>query len=567
MKLDVTGKTDCLFSPDERYDAEVSMLGCPCRHSGYHSRVQPGTWVHPTLYSLQYAIRLLQRGGAENIEQARKIAGAVMALQDTDPGSPTYGIWPYFLEEPLACMSPPDWNWADFCGARLAIMLLVHSKAIGEELCKSLRTSLEHAARAIVRRDVGPSYTNIAILGAGVTLLAGEILKKPELVTYGRQRLAKLVESVKYHGSFNEYNSPHYGIITLKELERVLRYVNDAKARKHAEFLRCHLWELIAGHYHPQTGQWAGPHNRAYLDWLSHRIVQLLADRTGVELSARHTNGTADMLNPNSSQKIDSNAACPQHLIERFRRLPEPQYEHRMRFVRSSDESRSVWGTTWFSDDVCIGSVNRDCLWNQRRPLIAYWRAKEDAAVCLRARFMHDGRDFASTVMRNAQAGVRVLSTVGLATNMGDFHVSLDKPEKPVFSAEDFRIRYQLAGNGIGGKQIGENVFMLKAEPYKAIVHALPARFGPHEVKWQLAEEHDAVAVEGICYSGRRCEFDLSSFRPVAIAVGLELLPSDKPPSPSPVRVDSRDERALAVSWPGEGKELSIEAPLWPEEL
>ena len=38
-----------------------------------------------------------------------KIIGKVLSLQDTDPSSKTYGIWPWLLEEPLEQMSPPDW--------------------------------------------------------------------------------------------------------------------------------------------------------------------------------------------------------------------------------------------------------------------------------------------------------------------------------------------------------------------------------------------------------------------------------------------------------------------------
>jgi hypothetical protein len=36
-----------------------------------------------------------------------------------------YGIWPWLAEESLAEMAPPDWNWADFCGMRLALVLYI----------------------------------------------------------------------------------------------------------------------------------------------------------------------------------------------------------------------------------------------------------------------------------------------------------------------------------------------------------------------------------------------------------------------------------------------------------
>ena len=175
----------------------------------------------------------------------------VIGLQDTDPESKTYGIWSWLLEEPLSEMAPPDWNWADFCGAPIAQMLVDHLSVLDEELEGLMRESLHHAARSIVRRDVGPGYTNIAIMGAGVTAAAGEVLGEPDLLDYGRDRLRRIVEHHRYHGGFNEYNSPTYTTVALYECERVLHLVKDVESRTYAEELWHACWADIAEHYHP----------------------------------------------------------------------------------------------------------------------------------------------------------------------------------------------------------------------------------------------------------------------------------------------------------------------------
>jgi len=215
----------------DRYSEELQMLGQEFHSPGYHTTVASGTWVHPVLPSLDYALGLLQRNSPGDRQRAEKIIDRAIGLQDTDPASRTYGIWPWLLEEPLEKMSPPDWNWADFCGARLAVMLADHGQSLSEELKQAMRTSFRHAALAIKKRNVGPGYTNIAIMGGGVCAAAGEILGDSELLKYGRQRLQQVAVHAGHHGGFNEYNSPTYTMVALAECERTMHLVRDEATR------------------------------------------------------------------------------------------------------------------------------------------------------------------------------------------------------------------------------------------------------------------------------------------------------------------------------------------------
>jgi len=519
---------DVLAKGDANYSAEHQMVGGPFNSPGYHSQVADGTWVHPTRHSLEYARWLVDRNGPGDIERAQKIIRKVLSLQDTDPDSRTYGIWPWLLEEPLEKMSPPDWNWADFLGAQLAELLVLHPDRLDEKLKQAMRESLGHAARAIRRRDVQPSYTNIAIMGGVVSAAAGEILDDPALLQYGRDRLRRTVDHTQHHGGFNEYNSPTYTVVALREAERGLGLVEDKLTREAAEWLLQSAWQTIADSFHPATRQWAGPHSRAYRDTISREAAAELAH------------------------------GCPEALAVRFRALPEDPHEIRRTFIRGSTPEENTVGTTWHTADACFGTVNRSSLWTQRRPLIAYWTAGDDQVAVLRARFLHDGRDFASMGIRTAQAGPRALSLVHPLRNHGSWHMTLDRPADGVFRAADLRLRYELTAPGAVVQPLGSNRYELRAGNRRAVVHALPGHFAGNPIRWRLDREDGKVFVDAICYEGDQRPFDFSEAFPAELAAGVELLADDERAWEVSPSMETTDGGQVHAAWSVDGEELSV---------
>ena len=170
----------------------------------------------------------------------------------------------------------------------------------------------------------------------------------------------------------------------------MLQLVGDPSARADAERLRRAAWQTIAEHYHPGTNQWAGPHSRAYSDWLDVGIAGYLSERTGVEVLPHPAAVLRDRFEGTAS------LPCPLGLVDRFRSPASKETELNSTFIRRGGEDGSTLGTTWMSEDACLGSVNHDNLWDQRHALLGYWRTEEDPAVVLRLRFLHDGRDFSS---------------------------------------------------------------------------------------------------------------------------------------------------------------------------
>jgi hypothetical protein len=523
------------------------MVGTEFHSPGYHSQVAEGTWVHPTRRSLHYAVALLERNEPGDADRAEKIIRKVLTLQDTNPENATYGIWPWLMEESLEEMAPPDWNWADFLGSMLALALVEYPDRVDDDLEEAMRESLGHAARAIRKRNVRPSYTNIAIMGGGVCAAAGELLDDPAMLKYGRERLEDCVAHAEYHGSFNEYNSPTYTRVALFETERVLQLVKDPASRRAAEQLRQVAWQVIADSFHPGTGQWAGPHSRAYSNTLGDRIVRFLREQTGVPLAPY-----VDLSGPTNSSSYDlvRHLPCPEHLKERFQSLTTDPLCLKRTFIRKDPPSRNTIGTTWHTAEMCLGSINRSSFWTQRRVMIGYWKTEKDPVVVFRMRFLHDGRDFASMGVLNDQEGGKVLSMIHPIPNRGDWHIHLDRPKDGIFQAEDFRLRLELIGEGVEVEALGAGRFAMIGGDHRAVIHTLPGEFNGEPIVWEMGEEGDRVYLDAVCYRGPNKEFNFRKGPPMKLLLATELLPGGKGVTTcSPIVELNEQGKIVEASW------------------
>jgi hypothetical protein len=535
---DTASSRAALLARDAQYDAAERMIRRPFSSPGYHTTLTGGT-VHPTRDSLEYALALLDSGEAERLGRAEDILRRVIALQDQDPASRTYGIWSWFLEEPLERMSPPDWNWADFCGVQLLGVALRHRQRIAPELAAAVKASILHAASSIQRRNVGPGYTNIALMGSYVTIAAGELFEDEELRAYGTARLRRFHEHTRANGSFEEYNSPTYTVVALEEIARMRADVKDPPTRRLLEDLHRFAWRHIARRFHPPTGQWAGPHSRSYRT--------LLGGGTRAFLEARR--------------------GCPDDLAGLFDALAAPRTEIET-FRRAFPPAPAIVGTTCLHPAYALGSVNCGDLWNQRRPLIAYGGTVEKPCA-LRVRCLHDGYDYASASIFSVQEGGDVLSAVVFALDRGDTHISLDRIKDGTMQASDLRVRLELEGAAPDG--------------------ALPASFsldGPTTVRlgeatatlWvplacldgaatatETGKEGDRAWLDVVLYHGDRRAIDFRRLEQAAVLLALYLRgPGEGAPLPAAVAVTVEGGIAKAsLERPGAAP-LRLSVPLKP---
>ena len=520
----LTRLNQALTEVHPQYDPTEKMLRRPLASPGYHTTLKRGL-VHPTRDSLAYAVALLDTADPTWVPRAEDILRRVIGLQDQNSESKTYGIWSWFLEEPLEQMSPPDWNWADFCGVQLLQVARDHRHRLAADLQMALDTAIKHAVRSIQRRNVGPGYTNIAIMGTYVTLVAAELYGWDDLPEYAMQRLRKFHAYTQQHGAFTEYNSPTYTVIALKELGRMRQHVQDAEARRLVEELYRLAWEEIAHHFHPPTRQWAGPHSRCYTTLLPPSALALI--QLSTEGRIRFFPGEP----PATFDELCVPLPCPRDLETFFTQLAAP-HEFRETFVK---EDPPIVGTTYLAPAFALGSVNRGYLWNQRRALLAYWGHAGKPSY-LHLRFLHVGYDLAAAQFFSVQRCGDVLAGINFATDGGDTHPSLDKLRNATIRARDLRLRFEFGGAA------GESVFTAPtqlSEPAKARFGEVGvrlavgyARLGELRGRWETGQEktNRTAWLDVVLYAGPEKEFRLKVLESAAIGLVVSFSTNAAPP-------------------------------------
>jgi hypothetical protein len=496
-----------------QWDPTEQLPKRPFSSPGYHTTLKGG-FVHSTRDAFNYAVGLLDTGKPEHRDRACAILRRAIALQDSDPASKTFGIWSWFLEEPLAKMSPPDFNWADFNGVALLQVARDHRARLPADLAAAVDTAILRACAAIKKRNVGPGYTNIAIMGSYVTLYAGELLRNDEFLTYGLERLTRFHAFTRENGTFEEYNSPTYTIIALLELSRLKAHVRTPAAQPLIDDLVRHAWEEIAKHFHAPTRQWAGPHSRAYRSLNSESTLALIQRATAGRV--------AFGIDTPDRDELRLPLHCPPDLEPLFASLATPRTVTET-FIKRSQ----IVGTTYLHPQFALGSINRGDLWNQRRPLLAHFGTAA-APGYLQLRFLKNDYDFSSAIFRSAQREGLVVGAVNFITNGGDTHISLDKVKAAKIRARDLRLRFELGGPA------SKNATLALTSPTTATltcsaltfhVTLARARLGALAGKLTTGQTADLRYLDVEFYHGDDREFDLAALGEAITAFALSVGP------------------------------------------
>lgn len=558
---------DLLRPKDKTYDPFAKMLVATAQAGpAYHSQLRSGD-VHPTRLSLNYAAALLETAERWRIDRARDILRTVLSLQDVDPGSRTYGIWPWYLEEPLGKMSSPDWNWADVCGAALLMVWTGSRKALGPELERSVSSAIVHAAQSIQQRNVQPGETSIAVMGTGVTLIAAQELRLPELRGYARERLRALYDAVLSVGSFSEYNSPTDTIVMLQELARMLLLVRDSRDRALITAVHDLAWKHVATHFHAPTQQWAGPHSRSDETNLAanHGTLAFLQKACQGKVTFHHADPLALNLDA-----VRLPLSCPRKWNNYFLTLGSARQVVE-RFIPADPAKpgarSAVIGTTWLHPRFTLGSVNRGDFWAQRRPLVVYW-GNPSAPRFLQARFLRNGQDFSSALFFSAQHEGHLLGAVAFATDHGDAHPSLDPIQDGEIRASDLRFSLRLGG------ALGRCTVRALGDPHRTVL------IQDEEVRWVLRPVADgwegapfvwdqpslmlADAISAVGYHGEEKTFTLPKLQEAFLCFTLAEWPYDQKQPPPPQVQGQRQEDRLQARWVVGGKALELDVPTRP---
>ena len=539
---------------DKNYDAKEKMLIKKLDGWNYHTDATSGNF-HDTRASLFYAIKLMDYGGKKNVNKAIGIIESTIALQDTVSRSGTRGVWPYFKEEPLATKkSPVDYNWADFNAVSLLDIWMEHQDRIPESLKPKMENAILLAAQAIQRRNVGPSYTNIAIMGTYVTYMTAQLLDQKEMFQYAQNRLKNFYDYTVKRGGFEEYNSPTYTIVALDELNRMQRHIKEPSAVAMIDSLYALSWNMIARHYHKPTGQWVGPHSRAYSPVVDSTFQGLLYMASGGKVGTPVFTGDVKMRHQ-----------IPSYLLNYFL---TPQYPRTESDVFIVSEPK-VLGTAYMTSKYALATANRSSLWNQRHPMLLYWGADKKTNYC-QLRFLHDFYDFSSASFYSAQDENKVLAGINFITNGGDKHISIDRMKDGRFKASDLRLRFEFnATTPITNLQLP--TFIL--EPFSFLAGDLPFYIQPYELefgdlkgKWETGSDSTKTWIDFVIYSGGSREFNLSEINSAvlgfAMAIDDKLKNNDKNVEVSKVGNDLLD-----VKWRNLQLQIATKPTAQPKNL
>ncbi|WP_409344976.1 hypothetical protein [Paenibacillus sp. MBLB4367] len=510
------------------YNEEIGMVRKPFSSPGYHTTIKEADFVHPIREALDYALAILDCGEEEYRGRAFAVLRNILALQDRDPASPTFGIWSWFWEEPLAKMSPPDWNWADFIGKRLLLLLIRHGSWLPDDLVRLTEQAVRNSCEAIIKRNVGPDYTNIAIMGAFVTLIAGEFMEEPVYSIYGLERLKRLYKYSMQTGAFLEYNSPTYSTVAILELSSLATYTRSEEARRLTNELLDATWQMVAEHFHPLLKQWSGPHARSYHTFLAPMHLSFLHMACGGKVP--FMSETEFVYDP---EWYGQGVACPQRLYGLFTGIGERELRQDLPPYR---EFRTRTAYTYMTPEYSLGTFNHNVMWNQCRNLLAFFREGEGQSGYMRLRVLHDGYDFCSAVFKGEQKKASVLYGIQFALDGGDTHVNLD-PIRGRIKASDLRIRLEVGFNGQAPawKRLGEDAFQTALGQTTLSVRGLyGAMDGCGPFRWETSADGASAYLDYVLYEGESSEIDFHAMEEALFVFALTLAEQDDELSEAP---------------------------------
>jgi hypothetical protein len=561
---------------DEHYDPAEQLLAWYLDKPAVYASAWSGT-AHNIRTSLDYAVALLDSGTEQNRLRAIDVVQRVIALQDTDPLSATFGIWSWYLEEPLDKMTTPDYNWADFCGIQLLQITLDHVNRIPDELQGRVKQAIRNACASIMKRKVPPTYTNVAIMDVYVTLVAGERFSWEETLEFGRKQLWILYDFTLKNGTFTEYNSPTYTVTALTDLTRILDHVQDAQCRNMAEELHRLAWRCIAIHFHPPTGQWAGPHARCYHSLQGNGLWSLLQLATG---------GKVRFLEDEDVEiGIDYprlRFRCPEEFIPYFQRLEQPRtekesftetyYLYDPFFSNHLDpEGPKQEATVFHTPAFSLGTFRVSDLWNQRRALVAYWGKRERPSY-LHLRCLKGGFDYSSAVLGAVQSEGRVLGAVQFATDGGDTHLYLDKVRNATIEVADFRLRFEFGGDLDqlvlpASWQEGETA-LIRSGDLTIRLHVPYARFGSTSVRFETGRDQQTAWFDIVLYSGERKLICFSDLEEACCAFALDIAAgTDAWERPFPKPAFSTNAGSGLLTWKPVNESLRLTTAVQPHSI
>jgi len=374
------------------------------------------------------------------------IVRAIRAGQIRDPQSPACGVFHRTIGAGAEAESI-DHNWAAFGGCALARLLQGDPQRLSdwpEDDRQLVLDALRLAAEAMLRRWPRAGYTNILLMAMYLTLAAGRFLGDDELRSRAERKFSQALRFIRTTGAFEEYISPTYTGVNLSALVPLAELERSGPLGAECLWLLQLQWRLLARQVHLPAGQIAGPHSRAYYDKAgegpgpTHDYIFLATDgayplRPDKFTLSGHPGLFWPLRVPDDAlaEMLDDYAAGPrQHrqLVEWIGRdegLPAPGPDEPPRRFRLT--------TTYKTDNFCLGTVNEQDVWHQRRNLLAYWPDGAGGTTGIKAEVQFSARWFESRFLGEwpFQMAVTFSSVQHGPAVLGAYHMAQILPARP----------------------------------------------------------------------------------------------------------------------------------------
>lgn len=573
-KTEENGFQKALEKMNALYNPETGLIREKFSSPGYHTRLTGG-YVHSTRTNAGYALALFDSGVPENMARGKEIALKLAALQDKNPDNDTYGIWSWYVDEPLSQMAPPDWNWADFMGKEFMVIARDYRGQFSPQEYQYLVDTIHHACNSIRRRNMHAGYTNISIMGTYVTYVSGEVFGFADILDYAQKRLHDHAEFNFKVGNFQEFNSPAYTMIAIEDLTRFHRDMKNQEDKAIVHDLLKMAWCTVLTHFHRQTGQWAGPHARCYSGFLPSATQAAIQIGTGGEISFMPE---AEIENCVKVETARIGFTCPAQLLEEYRSYPQQTFS---RDVFVCTEDSLAFGTTYIEKEFTVGSFYKSEMWNQRDNLIAYFGSREKPLM-LKVQCLHDFYDYSCGQITTAQDKGTLISVMNFVTDRGDTHIGLDKIENGKIRAKDMRIRFKFMGDVSQITEYGcydSSCFKLNTPEVAVDIQVPFAVFGKEAIRYEVTsidaaemKQHgpntrvellDVIAFDIVLYQGEEKEVSFCDMEQAAAAFQVSFRPADDKILKKPEAVQENGRITLRTM--GE-KEMIVYSALRPGE-
>ncbi len=539
------------------FDPELKLLYVARPTLKTYANLPPDVPAHVTRDTLYLACSILKGDDAALYPAAEVILANLLTMQDTEPSSPTYGTWPRAYELPLATDVKPDLNWTAFFGEALLDLRLSHPERLPDDLRKSVDRAIDVAARATLARTgrhADPGYTNIAVKGAALACLAGQISGDPELQKRAMKKLRGIAAYTERHGDFTEYNSPTYEWVTIGALQVLRQHATDPETKEIAQKLYHLAWEGVALHYHEPSGQWTGPYSRTYFDLLgpANEFAQTL---------------------PKALQAPSDELSVPEDLVRYFSPESLPRTVIRS-YHRPDAERKSVVvngellgilplaGTTHLTPEYALGSISAGDFWWQKRAVMAHWGTRKNPGY-FRLRFLSDGKDFQAPVIVSVQAEGRVLSAISFPTDGARYNY--DRMPGGKLKTSSLRLRFEFGGAGREAvlpipERTGE-MMQIDLGAIRMNLQVPFAAWGDSTVRYKTGGDDRASWIDLILHDGEPVEVDFNKLKSALIVIALEIFKSTSEASAPQAPVVEVQGGEVEVAWSG----LFLRAPLTPD--